>query len=224
MTGSGVSAWSGGVVAGTLVHTYTGLKPIEQVQVGDRVLTRPEGSKGNVWRAVRNTFVKEDSAIQSLTLISTEGMEPTRLCYLADDQALYVAGQGWTGTDQLKWGRLLELYGAKQADVYLRWPVWRTPAAGFGWVACSERDPDEVGFVVDFRGGANLWEYDVAYTYEGPARYVEADIDFIGEFAPIRESADPRLKVRVHSLEVEEFHAYFVGEIGVWLRDAVSLT
>lgn len=222
MTNNAGPAWSGGVVAGTLVHTYTGLVPIEQVKVGDRVLTRPEGSKGNVWRKVLNTFVKEDCTIRSVTLFSTGDIEPTRLCYLANDQAVSVVEEGWVSTKNLKHGRWIELYSTKQADVYLCWPVWRTPAPGFGWVACSERDPDEVGFVVDFRGGANLWIYDIAHTYEGPARYVEANIEYLAEFAPIRESADPRLKVRLHNLEVEECHSYFITEIGVWLRDAIS--
>ena len=35
-------------VAGTLVHTKDGLKPIEQIKIGDWVLSRPAGSQGQV--------------------------------------------------------------------------------------------------------------------------------------------------------------------------------
>jgi hypothetical protein len=34
-----------GFVAGTLIHTQTGLKPIEQIQVGDFVLSKPESGE-----------------------------------------------------------------------------------------------------------------------------------------------------------------------------------
>ena len=52
-----------GVVAGTLIHTKEGLKPIEQIQVGDWVLSRPEdpeqGTQTDYKRVVK-TFRVED--------------------------------------------------------------------------------------------------------------------------------------------------------------------
>ena len=48
-------------VAGTLVHTREGLRPIEQIKVGDYVLSRPENGKGEVaYKRVVNTFEFED--------------------------------------------------------------------------------------------------------------------------------------------------------------------
>lgn len=44
-------------VAGTVVHTRDGLRPIEQIQVGDYVLSRPESGNGETaYKRVVNTF------------------------------------------------------------------------------------------------------------------------------------------------------------------------
>lgn len=48
-------------VAGTLVHTRDGLRPIEQIQVGDYVLSKPEDGNGETaYKRVVNTFEFED--------------------------------------------------------------------------------------------------------------------------------------------------------------------
>ena len=46
-----------GFVAGTLVHTDKGLVPIEQIKVGDRVLSKHENGEGGVaYKRVASTF------------------------------------------------------------------------------------------------------------------------------------------------------------------------
>lgn len=51
-------------VAGTLVHTKEGLKPIEQIQVGDWVLSKPESGEGEqAYKRVARTFSFEDKAV-----------------------------------------------------------------------------------------------------------------------------------------------------------------
>lgn len=48
-------------VAGTLVHTKEGLGPIEQIKVGDYVLSKPEEGGGETaYKRVVNTFEFED--------------------------------------------------------------------------------------------------------------------------------------------------------------------
>lgn len=48
---------------GTLVHTKNGLVPIEQIQVGDWVLSRPEAGGELSYKPVTRTFVHESSFI-----------------------------------------------------------------------------------------------------------------------------------------------------------------
>jgi hypothetical protein len=53
-----------GFVAGTLVHTDKGLVPIEQIKVGDMVLSKPESGEGELaYKPVVNTFVHEDKEV-----------------------------------------------------------------------------------------------------------------------------------------------------------------
>ena len=50
-----------GFVAGTLVHTIDGLKPIEQIQVGDLVLSKPEDGSGELaYKHVVHTHKSKD--------------------------------------------------------------------------------------------------------------------------------------------------------------------
>ncbi|MDO9466979.1 MAG: hypothetical protein Q7J36_06735 [Thiobacillus sp.] len=51
-------------VAGTLVHTKEGLRPIEQIKVGDYVLSKPESGEGEPsYQRVTQTYEYEDKAV-----------------------------------------------------------------------------------------------------------------------------------------------------------------
>ena len=46
-----------GFVAGTLIHTDQGLVPIQDIKVGDRVLSKPEDGSGDIeYKPVISTF------------------------------------------------------------------------------------------------------------------------------------------------------------------------
>jgi hypothetical protein len=58
------SARLGCFVAGTLVHTKDGLKPIEQIKVGDYVLSKPESGEGELnYQRVTRTFEYDDREV-----------------------------------------------------------------------------------------------------------------------------------------------------------------
>ena len=53
-----------GLVAGTLVHTETGLVPIEQLKVGDKVLSKPaDGSGELVYKSVLRTILIKNAPV-----------------------------------------------------------------------------------------------------------------------------------------------------------------
>ena len=60
-------------VAGTLVHTEGGAKPIETIIVGDKVAARNEHTGETSWRAVKQLFTIEDKIILNVTLRSPAG-------------------------------------------------------------------------------------------------------------------------------------------------------
>lgn len=46
-----------GFVAGTLVHTDKGLVPIQELKIGDKILSKPEGGVGDIeYKPVLSTF------------------------------------------------------------------------------------------------------------------------------------------------------------------------
>ncbi|MDR0775666.1 MAG: Hint domain-containing protein [Azonexus sp.] len=60
-------------IAGTLVHTKEGLVPIEQIKVGDWVLTKPENGEGErTYKRVTQTFRYEDREIWRLEIYSAK--------------------------------------------------------------------------------------------------------------------------------------------------------
>jgi hypothetical protein len=62
---------NGCFVAGTLVHTQEGLKPIEQIQVGDYVLSKPESGEGELsYQRVTRTYEYEDREVYFLAFHS----------------------------------------------------------------------------------------------------------------------------------------------------------
>ena len=64
---------AGGFVAGTLVHTKEGLKPIEEIKVGDWVLSKPENGEGEqAYKRVTRTYEFDDKAIWSINFTGGE--------------------------------------------------------------------------------------------------------------------------------------------------------
>lgn len=84
-----------GFVAGTLVHTYKGLIPIEQIKVGDWVLSRHESGMGSTeYKQVINTF-KSD--------VKRPVMSPLRLSNIlcTEEHPFWVKDRGWIPANQI---------------------------------------------------------------------------------------------------------------------------
>ncbi|MCP5174155.1 MAG: Hint domain-containing protein [Moraxellaceae bacterium] len=70
-------------VAGTLVHTDKGLVPIEQLKVGDRVLSKPESGEGELaYKAITRTFKSQEK--QPIFMVS----------FYIDSVRAYTYGEG----------------------------------------------------------------------------------------------------------------------------------
>ncbi len=215
--------------AGTLIHTVTGLVPIESVRVGDAVISKrdPDGLIG--YQRVLRTFSEQNRAVCKLsafhnkqreTLIvgadhqfyisgyDTEAVDPDYLDY-------YANRTGWRRADLIDQGALLQLKDGSSAPYREIKRIWRTATQGLGWMQMS-LDSFPTGYHIDLQGG----------------RVVELDGTVSTDFAS-DESFRDRLddedmaehwsyKSTVYGIEVEDFHTYFVGEMGIWVRDSVS--
>jgi hypothetical protein len=94
---------SGGCfIKGTRVQTQQGLKRIEDIKVGDYVLSSPEDGTGKPeYKRVVNTFVHSDKTITSIGYYK-EGSNQARVLKATGNHPFWVEGLGWTRADLLE--------------------------------------------------------------------------------------------------------------------------
>jgi hypothetical protein len=202
---SSLAPTGGGFTCGTLVWTDKGPVPIEQIKVGDQVLSRPADGGAPAYRAVTRTLVVEDREFFGITYVDGTKPNSSFILYPTGDQRFWIEGVGWNRVD--RWGDAVpdggtrfQLRDARAVSVMIVSPVYRTAQPRVGWYNTSMY-LDDIGFEVDFSGNPEYLDFDATYPDE-------------------MEEPDPYLKIRVYNLEVEEFHTYYVGTQGVLVRDA----
>ncbi|MBM9546985.1 hypothetical protein JWG40_08150 [Leptospira sp. 201903074] len=143
--------------AGTKIHTKDGLKNIEDIQIGDVVLSKSDETGEISYRKVVNTFIRQTDAIYSVSFADGTTLETT-----------------WNHPFRVKkQGHALEKFFIENTD----------------WVEAKDLHPGDLALGAD---GQEL---------------VVTDI-----------TIDERVET-VYNFEVEEFHTYFVGEVGVWVHN-----
>jgi Pretoxin HINT domain len=133
-------------VAGTPVTTEEGDKPIEQVKTGDKVLSRNEKTGEQSYHRVLQTFATPDDEIYSLQLQTAEGKQET--LQVTANHPFWLKGKGWTETDLLKSGDLIEAKDGKWLTVEAVQPT-QEKATGYN----LEVETDHTYFV----GNQKIW-------------------------------------------------------------------
>jgi len=86
-------------VAGTLVETKDGLQPIEKLEIGDLVLARDTNTGETQLKPVTDLIRRHDRVIWEVSLSGVNG--EAELFETTDDHPWWIAGIGWTTTEQL---------------------------------------------------------------------------------------------------------------------------
>jgi intein/homing endonuclease len=193
---------------GTPITTKEGWKPIEEIQVGDWVLSSPEDGSGKPeYKRVVRTFVFEDKTIRRISYSEPDGRNYS--VYVTGNHPFWVEGVGWTRADILKKGNLLRLKDGGTGKVIDQFPVYQfltpitgEPEAGIGWTQFKEHPISNPanGIVFDCANGRPV--------SGSPA--AEMDWDDMTE--------ENYLKVTVYNFEVEDFHTYYASSI--WVHNA----
>ncbi|MES2900192.1 MAG: polymorphic toxin-type HINT domain-containing protein [Pseudomonadota bacterium] len=192
---------SGCFIKGTLVHTQDGLRPIDEIKVGHYVLSSPEDGTGSAaYKRVNNVFVHENETIRHISIFG-----PTPECQFVvgatGNHPFWVEGLGWTRADKLDKNDILRRGDASLAKIDRSFPVYRTSRDGVGWVQMFDRLEESYGSVFNY----------------AKCESVELEQDeYLSD--EVCNSDDPFLRVRVYNLGVEDFHTYYVGSEGYWVR------
>jgi RHS repeat-associated protein len=92
---------------GTPVHTVDGLKPIEEIEVGDLVWALDEATGERSLRAVTRTFVTPGQEVIEVSFVGQRGEEET--LQVTADHPFWSTTEGWIGAQELTQGEAIEL-------------------------------------------------------------------------------------------------------------------
>ncbi|TDM06778.1 MAG: hypothetical protein C4K60_11380 [Ideonella sp. MAG2] len=135
--------------AGTLVHTKQGLMPIEQIKVGDWVLSKHESGSGEqAYKRVTRT-IKSNKKVPIVYLeYYPEPYERIHGLFVTCEHPFFVKNVGWCPAIEITAPRELVSYNNVSVNAFESFVLWRTPEEG---VAVGLGRINDTGPVVDFR-------------------------------------------------------------------------
>jgi len=178
-----------GFAAGTLVHTDQGLVPIEQLQVGDNVLSRAADGSGEViYKAITQIIITKNAFVGFIHLsVAVDNtlpiMERIRLQRIVDSQeptrflvtkshSFFVPQKGWFEVGEISWRNNFVdkdgiLYCAESGnDPYgdgVLSKIYKTNQSNIGFMPNSGDDnPAHYGSLIDLTTGKEI-ENSVSY-------------------------------------------------------------
>ncbi len=217
-------------VTSTLIHTKEGLRPIEQIKVGDYVLSKPENGVGELsYKPVTRTFVHESD---DLWLISfnyrIKDIEKIHLAagvneingekwYIGQDwiavtgnHPFFTKDKGWIKAYDLggkySSGEKVELANGDYASASLFNRILQTETPNLGWA------PRDLGFGHAENGGYSVELVAGELKVEGRSNAPELVLNDDG-------TAYRNITRTVYNFEVHDNHTYYVGESGLWAHN-----
>jgi Hint module len=213
----------------TLVHTQEGLKPIKEIQVGDSVLSLSEQNGEKTFKRVLRTVKSDQKPIFRVSCYLLSG-ESHQDFLVTGNHLLFVSGyvkeyfspnlwefldkrNGWQRADDVQQGELLQLASGDQIKVSSVDPVWRTRNETVGWIDADRHA--EIGY--------NLLIDDPTLETIFAGHGVVADFFDEGNFCDRYDDQTAAelwsYKCSAYNLEIEDFHTYFIGNLGILVRD-----
>lgn len=233
-----------GFVAGTLVHTDKGLVPIQEIKVGDIVLSRPEwGGKDALidYKCVTRAFCSGEELIYRLVLWDSDveyiqgAKLKVKVLFVSENHLIWVeSDKDWVPTYMLDAcnGEALFSYNFNKLFATVSvYPVLKVDKYHINSNKESLIDLSKVGFCcVDKQRETDMiilnriegiqvfsdscWQNYYDFSYEYSV-IPRKDIDYLNS---LDLSSNGILSANVYNLEVQDFHTYFIGEDGIWVH------
>lgn len=207
-----------GFAAGALVHTKNGWVPIEQIQVGDWVLSKHESGEGErEYKRITKTFVHEDQQVMMISVgggLQEDGTNRYHHFIVTPEHPIWVQGKGWKSAGKLKWTVpfwSVEWLIPDRSNVIndpLRLLV--TDQENVAWFP-STAAPS----ALNYQGG-----HINVNTLEIPYENFSHNIDPGKKVTRVKP--EHLFRTTVYNLEVEDFHTYYVGKAGMWVHNKLS--
>jgi hypothetical protein len=218
-----LTSLNSGFVAGTLVHTDQGLVPIERIKVGDLVLSRDESGAGELaYKRVTHNFCTEEqpliaSVIANIIPDVIEDYEFIFSSYIHpfavkdkvnpanfnwESIGALVQGDEFVGKDEKSvfLGLLEDSVYLESAGNQIDFAFWRSPSF-------------RRGRLLDFNDYLDGTIKYINHSYTDTI-WLDENFDENGEVRQL----SPFLR-SVYNIEVEDFHTYYVGVLGLWVHD-----
>jgi hypothetical protein len=134
-------------------------------------------------------------------------MKPSNIPCVSQNRQTWVEGHEWLATDQLQPGHRLHLSDGRYATVHAAGLVRRTQHAHIGFAADDRANAGSgAGIVLDLSEGQIKQASEALALSLGPLELGDAYL------------------TTVYNFEVQEFHTYYVGDIGVWVHNSDGCT
>ena len=198
---------------GTLVHTKNGLVPIEQIQVGDWVLSKHESGEGErEYKRVTKTFVHEDREVNMISCggAGSDGSPCEYRFFVTAEHPFWVKGKGWKPAGKLKNSlphTVLEVVDGIYSYVGGTSRLFKTDDLDVAWRPFSDSS-------YYLRGTGSRYHVPTVKLIE---REVFIGIESVRRNGRVKP--EHLYTTTVYNLEVEDFHTYYVGEAGVWVHN-----
>jgi len=198
--------------AGTLVHTKDGLIPIENIIVGDLVLSKHESGDGEPeYKYVTRTYEHKD---RSVIYVRVAGMAPepkAYSCILTPEHPIWKPNKGWVevGTFRSTWpSQRVELLLHDDGSFVTQLPMFKHSDADSAWIP-SINLPRVVregrGVLININ------------TLEMSGSIDPIHSDYVKRFGRGRD--EDLFKTTVYNIEVEDFYTYYVTDGGLWVHN-----
>ncbi len=184
--------------AGTLVHAKQGLVPIEQIKVGDWVLSKHESGGGEqAYKRVTRTIKSEEKVPIAYLEYFSDFSDEIHGLFVTSGHPFFVKNFGWSQAIEVIAPDELVSFNGIPVKAFECFVLWRAPeegvAVGFGRI-------NDGGLVIDFKNDRReIIRRDGDESCSGGRSSLWCET--------------------VYNLEVEDFHTYYVGELGVWVHN-----
>lgn len=218
--------------AGTLVHTDKGLVPIQDIKVGDMVLSRPEWGGRDApteYKRVVRAFCSGEDEIVRLTYCREQDYEiqdaPTYVLFMTRNHPLWIEGiKEWKSAINLEPGDNLSCFDSEKDLVVLSVEtVFGISQNEVNYGCCSypsygQDDGERAEMFINFT--KDTYEVELNFSDFNYCDISQNELSDDFKDKAFDAFCNNRLiSLPVFNLEIEDNHTYFVGTKGIWVHN-----